>query len=318
MFGDPKRQIEKYFRKNQDVKCVVVMGTYGRKSAIRAIGSVLGEEYVVTMGVNKKVHPDVILLDYRSMEIFPNIEPDISVITSCVTEEEAKNYFALANKSRRVVVNFSDVPQKFAKYLMNPEVTTYGDELPADFYFENHDSTLEDGFSGDIVNPQREHIPVTLKVLGEHNVRPLTMAAAVAKMFQIPREHIVRALENMRPLDGRMQPCKGLHGSIIIDDSADIGETSVYYGLRAIYSIEAPSRIVVTDNLAKLGKFDESHIDEVVVLGQKIDHNIKGAKISFFEDRLDMLNYLGQHFEQKGIVLLEIPVPEIIEGDIWE
>ncbi len=316
MFNNPKRTIEKYFRKNPDVKSIVVTGSYGRKSAIRALGHVLGENYVVTMGVNKNVHPGVILLDYRSMSNFPDIEPDITVITSCTSDEEAREYFALANKSRRVVVNFSDVPQEYAKYLMNPELTTYGDELPADFYFENHDFTI-DGFSGDIVNPEREHIPVNIKVLGEHNVRPITMAAAVAKMFQIPREKIVHAIEDLRPLNGRMQPCRGLHGSIIIDDSADIGETSVFYGLRTIYALDAPSRIVVTDNLAKLGDFDQSHIDEVVVFGEPVEHNIKGAKISFFSDNAEMLNYLGQHFEQKGIVLLEIPLPEIIEGELW-
>ncbi len=316
MFSNPKRRIEKYFRKNPEVKCIVVAGSFGRRSAIRAIGTLLGESYVVTMGVNKNVQPDVILLDFNSMTDFPEIEPDLVVITSCRTDEEAQRFFALANKSRKVIVNFSDVPQKLAKYLMNPEIITYGDELPADYYYENHDFTIN-GFTGDIVNPDREHIPAKLSILGEHNIRPLIMAAAVAKLFQIEREKIINGLESIRPLNGRMQPCKGLRGSIIIDDSADTSDTSVFYGLRTIYALDAPSRIVVTDDLAKLGKFDESHIDEVVALGAPVDHKIKGAKINFFETEVELVNYLGQHYEENGIILLEIPLPQIIESRIW-
>ena len=115
-----------------------------------------------------------------------------------------------------------------------------------------------------------------------------------------------------------MQPCKGLCGSIIIDDSADTSETSIYFGLRTIYALDAPSRIVVTDDLAKLGKFDESHIDEVVILGAPVQHNIKGAKISFFATEVELINYLGKHFEENGLILLEIPLPEIIESRDWE
>ena len=317
MFSSPKRKIEKYFRKNPQVKSIVVAGSYGRKSAIRALSALLGETYLVTMGVNKNIQPDVVVLDYGSMSDFPDIQPDLTIVTSCRSDDEAKQFFEVANKSRKVLVNFSDVPQEYAKYLTNPEIITYGDELPADFYFENHDFTIN-GYTGDIVNPEREHVPAKLKILGEHNVRPLIMGVAVAKLFNVERQTIVKALEDVRPLNGRMQPCHGLQNSIIIDDSADTSDISVYYGLRTIYALDAPSRIVVTDDLSKLGKFDESHIDEVVVLGAPVEQHIKGAKISFFATEVELVNYLGQHFEDKGIILLEIPLPQIISSRDWE
>lgn len=317
MFSSPKRRIEKYLRKNTQIKSIAVLGSFGRKSAIRAISALLGETYVVTMGVNKNIQPDVVVLDYSSFTEYPDIQPDLAIITSCTNDEDAKKFFEVANRAGKVLVNFSDVPQEYAKYLTNPEIVTYGDELPADFYFENHDFTIN-GYTGDIVNPEREHIPATLKILGEHNIRPLIMGVAVAKLFLVDRQVIIKALEDVRPLNGRMQPCKGLCGSIIIDDSADTSETSIYFGLRTIYALDAPSRIVVTDDLAKLGKFDESHIDEVVILGAPVQHNIKGAKISFFATEVELINYLGQHFEENGLILLEIPLPEIIESRDWE
>ena len=132
-----KSRIERYLRKNPQIKTIVVVGSYGRKSAIRALGMILGQQFVVTMGVNKEVDADIVILDYKSSAEFPEIEPDMVIVTSCRTDEEAQRFFAMANIAKRVMVNFNDMPQKFAKYLKNPNVFTYGDELPADFYFEN-------------------------------------------------------------------------------------------------------------------------------------------------------------------------------------
>ena len=93
MFSSPKRKIEKYFRKNPQVKSIVVAGSYGRKSAIRALSALLGETYLVTMGVNKNVQPDVVVLDYGSMSDFPDIQPDLTIVTSCRSDDEAKQFF---------------------------------------------------------------------------------------------------------------------------------------------------------------------------------------------------------------------------------
>ncbi len=315
MFFDAKSRLERYFRKNPQVKTIVIAGSYGRKSAIRCLGMILGQTLTVTMGVNDKADPDVVLLNYNTMVNFPEINPDIMVITSCETDDEAKAFFALANRAKHVFVNFSDVPQKFAKYLKNPEVTTYGDELPADFYFENHDAGL-DGQSGDIVNPEREHIPVTIKLIGEHNMRPVVMACAVAKLFQIDREHILAGVDAIRPVHGRMAPAKGIHNSIIIDDSASTSATSLKYGMRALYSIHAPDRILVTDDVRKLAKIDYDMISEVLILSNKAVE-VNNKKVKFFASDIELIGHLGQRLDENCLVLLEIPIPEIIESYLW-
>ncbi len=315
MFFDAKSKIERYFRNNPQVKTIVVAGSYGRKSAIRCIGMVLGQALTVTMGVNKAADPDVVVLDYNSMAFFPDINPDIVVITSCETEEEAKTYFSLANRAKYVLVNYNDVPQQYAKYLKNPEITTYGDELPADYYFENHESGL-DGQSGDIVNPEREHFSVKVKLIGEHNMRPVVMACAVAKMFQIDREKILAGVGAIRPVHGRMSPAKGLHNSIILDDSASTSATSLKYGMRALYDIQAPDRILVTDDVRKLAAIDYDLVSEVLIIGQK-PTNDAHKKVLFFTNELDLISHLGDRLDENCLVLLEIPLPEIIDSYLW-
>ena len=249
------------------------------------------------------------------MDNFPDFNPDIVVITSCETDEEAREYFELANRAKHVLINYDDVPQQYAKYLRNPEITTYGDELPADFYFENHDSGL-DGQAGDIVNPEREHIPVVVKLIGEHNMRPVVMACAIAKMFQIDREKILAGVDAIRPVHGRMSPAKGLHNSVILDDSASTSATSLKYGMQALYNIQAPDRILVTDDVRKLAKLDYDLVSEVLILGQKPVNN-SNKKVLFFTNELDLISHLGERLDENCLVLLEIPLPEIIDSYLW-
>ena len=315
MLFDAKSKIERYLRKNPQIKTIAIAGSFGRKSAIRCIGMILGQALTVTMGVNKAADPDVVVLDYNSMAVFPDINPDIVVITSCETDEEAKRFFGLANRAKHVFVNYNDVPQTFAKYLKNPEVTTYGDELPADFYFENHDSGL-DGQAGDIVNPEREHIPVVVKLIGEHNMRPVVMACAIAKLFQIDRDKILAGVDAIRPVHGRMSPAKGIHNSIILDDSASTSATSLKYGMQALYSIQAPDRILVTDDVRKLAKLDYDMVSEVLILGQKPVDNLN-KKVMFFTEEIELVNHLGGRLDENCLVLLEISLPEIIESYLW-
>ena len=315
MLFDAKSKIERYLRKNPQIKTIAIAGSFGRKSAIRCIGMILGQALTVTMGVNKAADPDVVVLDYNSMAVFPDINPDIVVITSCESDEEAKRFFSLANRAKHVFVNYNDVPQTFAKYLKNPEVTTYGDELPADFYFENHDSGL-DGQAGDIVNPEREHIPVVVKLIGEHNMRPVVMACAIAKLFQIDRDKILAGVDAIRPVHGRMSPAKGIHNSIILDDSASTSATSLKYGMQALYSIQAPDRILVTDDVRKLAKLDYDMVSEVLILGQKPVDNLN-KKVMFFTEEIELVNHLGGRLDENCLVLLEIPLPEIIESYLW-
>lgn len=316
LFSNPKRRIEKYVAKYPTIKTIVVCGSYGRKSAIRALAIVLGETLKVTMGVNKNILEDVMILDYNSMDNFPDINPDVCVMTACETDEEAQEYFALANRSKHLFLNFNDVPQKYAKLLMNPDVYTYGDEHPADFYFANEDFSL-DGYKGIFYDPERDKLPATVKIIGEHNLRPVTMACGVARLFKVNRDDIIKGVENIRPIHGRMSPARGLRGSIILDDSATMTATSVKYGLQTIYNIEANTRILVTDDVKKLQRINYDLISEVLILGQKPEGVAVNKKVKFFDEQLDLVSYLSSRQEDKCLILLEIPIPEIIESYIW-
>ena len=195
-------------------------------------------------------------------------------------------------------------------------MTTYGSELPADYYFENQEHTVENGQKGDIVNIEREHIPCEVKILGEHNLLPLVMAVVVAKKFGATREQIMAGIADVRPIQGRMSPARGMRGSIIIDDSADESADSIQKGLLALYDYEAPARAIVIDDLGKLAHINLDLISDVIVLTENPAPNLP-EKVHQFTDRIELIHYLGGRLEKDGIVLLEIPIPEIIESYLW-
>ena len=315
LFDNPKKRVEKYIAENPHMYTIVVCGSYGRRSAIRALGYILSRKFDVALGVNRNTACEILILDYSAMQNFPDINPSLVVITSCNTDEQAKKYFNLANRAEYAIINYNDVSQEYAKYLKNPETVTYGDELPADYYFENHDATL-DGCKGDIVNPQGKHYPVEVKVIGEHNLRPIVMAAAVARLFDMPREDVLAGVQSITSLHGRMSPAKGMLGSVIIDDSAETSANSVRLGVKTICGLDAPSRIVVSDNVEKFNGIDLSLIAEVLILSVKPQGEYD-SKFKFFDDELELLNYLGGRLEEGGIVLLEIPLSDIIEQYKW-
>lgn len=316
-FGFGKPKFLKYLERNPDTITIVVAGSYGRKSAIRALGTVLGEKFTVSFGVSSQVKADIIILDYESAQEFPDFKATMVVVTACRDEAEAQKYFAVANNAIATIVNRSDVKSEYIdKYLTNPTAVTYGDELPANYYFEDHDTSIE-GQIGDIVNMNGERFPVELKILGEHNARPVVMACAVGRFFGMEREDVLRAANSLTPLNGRMAPAKGINGSYVIDDSADGTPLSHYYGIRAICAMDASSRIIVTNDPSKLENEKFGLLTEALILADQIPQQVP-EHFKYFTDELALEQYLGERAEEGSIILLEIPLPAIIGKYLWQ
>ncbi|MFV0485456.1 MAG: hypothetical protein ACK5MU_04520 [Candidatus Saccharimonadales bacterium] len=314
MFFGPNHRIEKYFKKNPGVKLIVVAGSFGRRSAIQAIGNILGQALTISVGINHSETMDVVIMDFNSSAKFPDLKPDFMVITSCRTDDEAQKYFELANKSHNVFVNYNDVPEKFSKYLKNPNVATYGDEMPADYYFENADFNIE-GWRGVFKGPDGASVPAHVRLLGEHNLRPVTMAVALGHLFHVPEDKIIEGVEAIRPLMGHLKPGRGINGSIVIDDSADISKTSVNLALRAIYMLDAPSRVLVLGGLTPGVEIDKDFVSQVLVMDSMGLHQNEGI-LHFFKTEVDLLAHLAKRMEPDGIVLLEYPLANIIDSYI--
>lgn len=316
LFSNPKRQLEKYFARHPGVKVIVVAGDFGRTSALRALEHILGQEFVVSVGVNRHAEeaPDIVLLDFMSSFNFPNITPDFTIVTALRDVSQAGPIFDIANRSRHILINRNDIPQEGSEFITNPNIITYGDELPADYYFENLNADIY-GQTGNFIFPGGDRLPAHVKLLGEHNLRPVTMAVAVAHLFELPHDKIIAGVEALRPLPGHLSPGKGINDSIIIDDSADTSLLSVELALKTIYALETPSRILVTGKFDPAITVDKNLMSEVLILDPKAPKQ-SDPIFHIFHSELDLLQHLATRQEPDGVILLEYSLPNLTTSQI--
>lgn len=287
------------------------MGSRGATSAIRAIVSILSTTFSVSIGVNKKLKTDIVVLDFKSMHNFPKIKPDYVALTGCRSLTELANYSYWINNSKHLFVNHNDVVSEVREELKKHEsYFSYGDEKPADFHFENQDFSIH-GHKGAFVDPEGDRLPAFVHILGEHNLRPITLAAGIARQFKIHRNDITKAIESLRPLHGRMSPAEGPNRSIIIDDSADLSSDSIKNGLHTISMLSAPMRMVVIKDLRRKIPYDPDLIDSIVIIDPDIKVSENGV-FHNFQTEVEAIRYIRENAEPDGLILLECPIPELI------
>ena len=299
LFSSPKNRFSKYLKKYPNTKIIVVAGSYGRTSAINALGNILGQNFTVSVGLNYQEPCDIVILPYDPLSNFSDITPDFTVVTAIHEDAEADKFFALANRSRHVFVNMEDIPKKYSNRINNQNTITYGVDLT--------------GYRGTLVSPDGTTIPdLRIKLLGEHNLRPVVMSIGIAHMFKLPVSKIIDGVNAITPLPGRLNPGLGINGAIIIDDSADTSDLSMELSLRTIYSLPAPSRVFITGRISDHVRINRELISEVLVVSSK---PIKSHDplIKIFSNDLSLLQYLATRLEPDGIVLLEYSLPSIIE-----
>lgn len=261
------------------------------------------------------------------------ILPDITVVTSVTDgrmhvehtqEEVAQEMISLANNSRFAFINRDDIDGRFAAFLTNPQISTYGSDSLAEYYYQREGFSIKDGHEGKIITPEYiDGIAVNLKLLGEHNVRPAIVAAAIAIRLGLDIESVVHGLQSLRPLPGRMQVLKGADDTILIDDSYSSSPLTAKSALQTVYSLEVPQRIVVLGNMnglrqsapqghADLGaECSPDLIDWVVTVGDMANKWLapaarnRGCQVKECRDALEAGGFVRGKLHAGGVALFK-------------
>jgi len=102
---------------------------------------------------------------------------------------------------------------------------------------------------------------IELKLLGAHNVMNALAAIAASIAAGIPLEQIVKGLEILKPVNGRLQIKQGLNNSIVIDDTYNANPTSLNAALNVLRDFSGKHFLALGD-MGELGKnADSLHID---------------------------------------------------------
>lgn len=219
------------------------------------------------------------------------LRPDIGVITAITPEHMeffktmdavAKEELTAANFSKLAIINRDDIDGKYAELLTNSNLDTYGTTGAAEYRFETEDFSVEDGYEGNVIMPEyAEPTKARVKVVGEHSLRPVMGAVAVAVKLGLTPAEVVKGMAAIRPVAGRMNLLKGIDETIIIDDTYNSSPVAAHSALQALYSLQAPERIAILGSMNELG---ESSKEEHEKLGMMCDPSMLSWVITVGEE----------------------------------
>lgn len=199
--------------------------------------------------------------------------PDIALVTAVTPEHMeffetieavAKEEMSVADFSKFVLINRDDVDGRFADFQSNPHFSTYGTSGAAEYRFESQSFDVETGYSGSMIAVDHEPFAVTIKVVGEHSLRPIVGAVAAALLYGLSPEDIVSGITSIRPVPGRMNVLRGIQGTTIIDDTYNSSPAAAAAALQTLYTFDSvPQRIAVLGDMRELGSTSQSEHEKL-------------------------------------------------------
>ncbi len=235
----------------------------------------------------------------------------------------AKEELTAANFSEIAIINRDDIDGRYAQYLTNTNLDTYGSTSAAEYRFEVQNFTPEDGYEGVVVTPEYPAIPAKIKVVGEHSLRPVMGAVAVAVKMGLTADDIAAGLQLIRPVPGRMNILRGLNDATIIDDTYNSSPIAASSALQALYGMQAPQRIAVLGDMNELGGVsaaehealgklcDPSLLAWVITIGEQSEKylapaaRLRGCQVQCFKNAIDAGTFAHKVMERDAAVLVK-------------
>ena len=219
------------------------------------------------------------------------IRPDITIVTAIAPEHMeffgsletvAREEFALAEYSEKVIYNRDDIRPEFVDFADCGQIISYGTEPGADYQMAIGKFTSGRGFQCQLIHADQTSRPFIIPVVGVHQLRVAGGAAAVALELGLDIECVMTMLENFTPVSGRMNILPGINDATIIDDSYNASPLAVKSALTTLYQLPAKTKIAVLGDMNELG---QTAADEHAAIGalcdpKQLDHVITVGRLA--------------------------------------
>lgn len=254
---------------------------------------------------------------------FPDIPVHVEYFSSPEAVIAEKTALAYAVKKGGILVLGSDDEKVLAlkdrvsglrvvRYGVNAEV-----EVRGSYYEVMYEARLPVGISF-MVWVNEQSFSVRIKgVLGQHLVRSVLAAFAVAAALGLDLARVAEAFRDFKTPPGRMRLISGVNGSLIVDDSYNASPVAMREALSALASLEvAGKKIAVLGGMAELGKFSaEEHrkvgelalrsCDKLILVGKLAKGMKLDAPVQYFETSGEAKDALARDIRAGDVVLIK-------------
>lgn len=219
---------------------------------------------------------------------FAYLKPDLTVVTAVAPEHMeffgdlstvANEELSVANFSHQLLLNSDDVPAEYRRQLKYRSYSLIDSKADYSSQAVGHGLT---GQNLRLKKQNRDWCRVDSVYLGSQGQKIVLAAAAATDLIRpVETRVLALALSGLEPFAGRMQLLKGIHDSVIIDDTYNASPAAVEAALTVLTKAEAPQRIAVLGSMNELGEFgpeahraigaslDNAKIDAVITIGQE-------------------------------------------------
>ena len=360
------QDIAKWYRDKFKVKIVAITGTNGKTTTKEMIAEVLSKKYKVLR--SEKSFNNQVGVPLTLLKITPETEvlvlelgmnqpgeikiltrmanPDLGLITNIgpahlefmgSLEKIAQAKFELLDnmdEKGKIVLNVDDPWLSKKAKTEKRKVFTFGLEKEADFAASN---IVQNG-NGFFSFSANGTVPISLRLLGKHNIYNALAAFSVGSILKVGNEKIKEALEDYTPVQLRMELSE-VDGIKILNDSYNANPVSMQMALETLKEMKTSgNKVAVLGDMLELGeksleyhkkigeRVKECQIDYLFTLGELSSGITQGAKekgfksenIFPFKDKKSLLETLLEILKPGDVVLFKgsrkMGLEEIVEG----
>ncbi len=349
---------------------IAIAGSYGKTSIKEILNTVLSpykkvkctpDNHNTPIGIARFINTlemDEDVLIFEMGEYFKGdikylsefIDPNIGIITG-INEahldkfgnvENTKNaIFELAdflkNKTKTKLFCNIDSRYVFEKSKSYKDLIFYGKNGVLDFVVENPSSDLS-GTNFILKDVKGNGLVIKSKLLGLHQVGPLSLASYVSYKLGISISEIEISIKNTKAFAHRLELKEDSGGVLVIDDSYNGNPDGVKCAINFLGNIKNKRRFYITPGLVEMGqKSEEIHkeigrllaeakIEKVVLIKNSVskfiedgineyknNHKIDGenyCEIIYFDSALDLFKNLPKQTANNDLLLYQNDWPD--------
>lgn len=261
------------------------------------------------------------------------LRPSITVVTSISPEhmenfpngldDVAREELSITAYSDYTIVNHDDIDDRYAEFAQTSNIADYGID-GGEYRLRVVGGSPLTGYTVEIIAPELSApVQAVLHVVGNHMIKSVCAGIAVALRLGMSVNDIVDAVDEIRPVSGRMNPLRGRNDMVIIDDTYNSSPLAATAALDTLYQIEAPQRIAILGSMNELGAYSESghqtvgdycdpsYLDMVVTIGEDAEKYLapaahrRGCAVRSFADPVSAGTFVDQYADQGAAILVK-------------